>query len=71
MVDRRSEHLLRRHISDGPHRSAFELVVALGDEGIITSDRDDNVRISAHCYNTAEDVDTVLAALRRHRKLLA
>jgi selenocysteine lyase/cysteine desulfurase len=50
---------------------AKALVLALGDEGIVTSDRDDNLRISAHCYNTAEDVDTVLAALRRHRKLLA
>ena len=50
---------------------AKALVVALGDEGIVTSDRDDNLRISAHCYNTVEDVDTVLAALQRHRKLLA
>ncbi|HEX7144067.1 MAG TPA: aminotransferase class V-fold PLP-dependent enzyme [Gaiellaceae bacterium] len=47
------------------------LVVALGDEGIVTSERDENLRISAHCYNTVEDVDTVLAALERHRKLLA
>jgi selenocysteine lyase/cysteine desulfurase len=50
---------------------AKALVVAFGAEGIITSDRDENLRISAHCYNTAEDVDTVLAALRRHRSLLA
>jgi selenocysteine lyase/cysteine desulfurase len=50
---------------------AKALVVALGDEGIVTSERDDNLRISAHCYNTVEDVDTVLAALERHRKLLA
>ena len=50
---------------------ARALVAALGDDAIVTSDRDDNLRISAHCYNTVEDVDTVLAALRRHRKLLA
>ena len=50
---------------------AKALVVALGDEGIVTSERDDNLRISAHCYNTVEDVDTVLGALKRHRKLLA
>jgi selenocysteine lyase/cysteine desulfurase len=50
---------------------AKALVVALGNEGIVTSERDDNLRISAHCYNSVEDVDTVLAALQRHRKLLA
>ena len=50
---------------------AKELVATLDREGIVTSDRDGNLRISAHCYNTAEDVDTVLAALRQHRELLA
>jgi selenocysteine lyase/cysteine desulfurase len=50
---------------------ANALVARLGEEGIVTSDRDNNLRISAHCYNTVEDVDAVLAALQRHRKLLA
>jgi selenocysteine lyase/cysteine desulfurase len=50
---------------------AKALVTKLGEEGIVTSERDDNLRISAHCYNTVEDVDAVLAALRRHRALLA
>jgi len=50
---------------------AKALVATLGDEGVITSERDNNLRISAHCYNSVEDVDMVLAALRRHRKLLA
>ncbi len=50
---------------------ANTLVAALGEEGIVTSERDNNLRISAHCYNTGEDIDTVLAALQRHRKLLA
>jgi selenocysteine lyase/cysteine desulfurase len=50
---------------------AMALVTKLGEEGIVTSERDDNLRISAHCYNTVEDVDAVLAALRRHRALLA
>jgi selenocysteine lyase/cysteine desulfurase len=50
---------------------ASALVATLGEEGIVTSERDDNLRISAHCYNTVEDVDTVLAALQRHRALLA
>ncbi len=50
---------------------APELVAALGREGIVTSSRDGNLRLSAHCYNSAEDVDEVLAALARHRRLLA
>jgi selenocysteine lyase/cysteine desulfurase len=47
------------------------LVSALDGEGIVTSERDGNLRVSAHCYNTVEDVDAVLAALQRHRTLLA
>jgi selenocysteine lyase/cysteine desulfurase len=47
------------------------LVAALGREGIVTSDRDQNLRISAHAYNSTDDVDEVLAALQRHKKLLA
>jgi selenocysteine lyase/cysteine desulfurase len=47
------------------------LVAALGHDGIVTSDRDGNLRISAHAYNTVEDIDAVLAALARHRALLA
>ncbi|TML03688.1 MAG: aminotransferase class V-fold PLP-dependent enzyme [Actinobacteria bacterium] len=50
---------------------AKELVATLGNEGIVTSERDGNLRISAHCYNTFEDVDAVLGSLRRHRNLLA
>jgi selenocysteine lyase/cysteine desulfurase len=52
-------------------RDVKELVVALRREGIVTSERDDNLRISAHAYNSFEDVDAVLAALKRHRRLLA
>jgi selenocysteine lyase/cysteine desulfurase len=47
------------------------LVAALDEEGIVTSERDGNLRISAHCYNNAEDVDAVLGALQPHRALLA
>jgi selenocysteine lyase/cysteine desulfurase len=47
------------------------LVAALGSEGIVTSSRDGNLRISFHGYNSSEDVEAVLAALRRHRDLLA
>ncbi len=47
------------------------LVAALDAEGIVTSERDGNLRVSAHCYNTSEDVDAVLAALQKHRHLVA
>jgi selenocysteine lyase/cysteine desulfurase len=47
------------------------LVAALGQDGVVTSERDGNLRVSAHAYNTAEDIDAVLAALARHRALLA
>jgi selenocysteine lyase/cysteine desulfurase len=49
---------------------AEELVAALGREGIVTSSRDGNLRISAHAYNSFQDVDDVVAALARHKKLL-
>ena len=52
-------------------KDAPELVRALGREGIVTSDRDLNLRISAHAYNSSDDVDEVLAALKRHKKVLA
>jgi selenocysteine lyase/cysteine desulfurase len=48
-----------------------ELVAALGRWGIVTSERDGNVRISPHAYNSLEDVDLVLEALAAHRDLLA
>jgi selenocysteine lyase/cysteine desulfurase len=47
------------------------LVAALQARGIVTSERDGNLRISAHAYNTEEDIDAVLDALRDHRGLLA
>ncbi|HEY8647717.1 MAG TPA: aminotransferase class V-fold PLP-dependent enzyme, partial [Gaiellaceae bacterium] len=46
------------------------LVAALEGDGIVTSDRDGNLRISAHAYNTVEDIDAVLGALARHRTFL-
>jgi selenocysteine lyase/cysteine desulfurase len=51
--------------------NAPALVAALAADGIVTSERDGNLRVSAHCYNAAEDVDAVLDALARHRDLVA
>jgi selenocysteine lyase/cysteine desulfurase len=47
------------------------LVRALAADRIVTSSRDRNLRVSLHLYNVEEDVDRVLAALARHRHLLA
>ncbi len=47
------------------------LVAALGNEKIVTSTRDANLRISLHLYNVEEDVDRILEALRMNRELLA
>ena len=47
------------------------LVGELREEHIVTSQREDRLRVALHLYNTAEDVDRVLAALRARRHLLA
>ncbi len=61
---------------DAEHRGALvcirstdapELVRLLGESGIVTSERDHNLRISAHAYNTADDIDHVLKALAADR----
>ena len=47
------------------------LVDALGGDGFVTSTRDSSLRVSLHLYNVEDDVDRLLAALARHRELLA
>jgi selenocysteine lyase/cysteine desulfurase len=47
------------------------LVDVLAAEDIVASERDSNLRVSFHLYNTDDDVDAVLAGLARHRELLA
>jgi len=46
------------------------LVAALAADGIVTSERDSNLRVSPHAYNAEEDIDVVLGALLKHRHLL-
>ena len=48
-----------------------ELVAALGRSSIVTSERDSNLRISAHAYNSLADIDLVLEALAQNKQLLA
>ncbi len=47
------------------------LVAALGEDRIVTSSRDANLRISLHLYNVEEDVERLLERLAAHRHLLA
>ena len=46
------------------------LVAAVAAEDVVASERDSNLRVSLHLYNTDDDVDAVLAALERHRRLI-
>ncbi len=48
-----------------------KLVGELAEEQIVISSRDDNLRISTHLYNTDDDIDTLLGALRARHHLLA
>lgn len=46
------------------------LVKWLERDGIITSSRDDNLRISPHLYNDMHDIDCIIDGLTRYRDLL-
>jgi selenocysteine lyase/cysteine desulfurase len=47
------------------------LVEALAADDVIASERDSNLRVSLHLYNTEDDIDAVLAALARQPQLLS
>jgi selenocysteine lyase/cysteine desulfurase len=64
------EHSRRGALVCVASTDAPALVRTLGADGIVTSERDGNLRVSPHAYNTADDIDAVLAALERHRALL-
>ena len=55
---------LRSHDEDA-------IVAALEHEGIVTSCRAGNLRISPHFYNNSDDIDALFRALRQHDHLLA
>jgi selenocysteine lyase/cysteine desulfurase len=52
-------------------RHAEQLVKRLAKDGIITSSRGDNLRISPHLYNNMSDIDKLVDSLTRHCQLLA
>ncbi len=49
---------------------AQAMVAALKEDGILTSARDGNIRLSFHCYNSEEDIERVVAGLERHSDML-
>ncbi|MGI5135456.1 aminotransferase class V-fold PLP-dependent enzyme [Streptomyces sp. CA-106110] len=49
---------------------AEALVARLSKDGIVTSSRDNNLRIAAHCYNTTDDIERLLTSLRRNVDLM-
>ncbi len=48
----------------------YKLVAALEQRGITTSCRDGNLRVSAHFYNNADDVEALFEALNHERPLV-
>jgi len=46
------------------------LVKRLEEDGVVTSSRDDNLRVSPHIYNNLGDVDKLMDCLTRHKELL-
>lgn len=46
------------------------LVERLASDDVIVSSRDDNLRLSVHIYNDANDIDRLFASLDQHRDLL-
>ena len=50
-----------------PSTDAAQLHVRLMNEDIVTSFRDANIRATIHCYNSDDDIDAFIAAMRRYR----
>jgi selenocysteine lyase/cysteine desulfurase len=52
-------------------KDMYQLVDKLREENIVVSCRDDNIRISPHFYNNSEDIDKLVAGLKKYENLLA
>lgn len=52
-------------------KDEHQMVIELESEGVVASSRDGNLRLSPHFYNSFEDVDRVLEAIKKKTNLLA
>ena len=52
-------------------KDAEALVAKLAAQGIVVSNRKDGLRVAFHVYNTSDDVEVMLEALKKNRDLLA
>ncbi len=50
-----------------PARDSARLFAKLMEQDIVTSFRDDNVRATIHFYNSEDDIDAFVAAMKKHR----
>ena len=50
-----------------PARDTERLFAALMEQDIVTSFRDDNIRATVHFYNSEDDIDRLIAALKANR----
>ena len=51
-------------------RDMYALVAKLAEENIITSCRDNNLRISPHFYNNLDDIEHLFQGLNKNQTLL-
>jgi selenocysteine lyase/cysteine desulfurase len=52
-------------------KDMYALVAKLAEDNVITSCRDDNLRISPHFYNNMDDVDQLFKSLLKNQALMA
>jgi selenocysteine lyase/cysteine desulfurase len=50
-----------------PARDTAQLFATLMQQDIVTSFRDDNIRATVHFYNSEDDIDRFVAALKSSR----
>lgn len=79
LKDRAAEHGFKLGVAEQGHgpmltlktNDMYALVAKLAEDNIVTSCRDDNLRISPHFYNNLDDVGRLYEGLLKNRALMA